>query len=131
MPYLNRAIAKETLGVEAAQRGDSQGAQALWRSAAEDASRAIELDPKEFAAWFDRWEAWVSACFLSRGGGAGCGPLQTGVRHLLPVEVCLQPCARTARRPILARHLPPTLPVCLADDATVLLLQGQHRHAAE
>ncbi|PRW60068.1 tetratricopeptide repeat [Chlorella sorokiniana] len=54
VPYLNRAIAKETLGVQAAQRGDSQGAQTLWRSAAEDASRAIELDPKEFAAWFDR-----------------------------------------------------------------------------
>lgn len=57
MPYLNRAIAKETLGVQAAQRGDSQGAQDLWRSAAADASRDIELDPKEFAAYFDRWAA--------------------------------------------------------------------------
>jgi len=57
VPYLNRAIAKETLGVQAAQRGDSQGAQDLWRSAAADASRAIELDPKEFAAYFDRWAA--------------------------------------------------------------------------
>ena len=63
MPYLNRAIAKETLGVEAAQRGDSQGAQALWRSAAEDASRAIELDPSEFAAYFDRWVSSLAACF--------------------------------------------------------------------
>ena len=62
VPYLNRAIAKETLGVEAAQRGDSPGAQALWRSAAEDASRAIELDPKEFAAYFDRWAPLLAAC---------------------------------------------------------------------
>lgn len=54
VPYLNRAIAKETLGVAAADGGDTDGALALWRSAAADCDRAIELDPAEFAAWFDR-----------------------------------------------------------------------------
>lgn len=54
VPYLNRAIAKESLGVAAAARGDSPAAQALWRSALADCDAAIERDSKEFAAWFDR-----------------------------------------------------------------------------
>ncbi|KAI3435885.1 hypothetical protein D9Q98_001943 [Chlorella vulgaris] len=54
VPYLNRAVAKEALGVAAAAAGDSAGALAMWQSAAADCDRAIELDGKEFAAWFDR-----------------------------------------------------------------------------
>lgn len=54
VPYLNRAVAKESLGVHAAASGDAGAALALWRSAAEDCDAAIERDPKEFAAWFDR-----------------------------------------------------------------------------
>ncbi len=54
VPYLNRAISKESLGVAAAARGDDPGAYALWRSALADCDAAIERDPKEFAAWFDR-----------------------------------------------------------------------------
>lgn len=54
VPYLNRAIAKESLGVAAAARGDAPGALALWRSALADCDAAIERDAKEFAAWFDR-----------------------------------------------------------------------------
>lgn len=61
MPYLNRSISKEVLGVEAAAAGNTQRAQQLWRSAADDCSKAIELDPKEFAAWFDRRAACVAA----------------------------------------------------------------------
>ncbi|PSC71431.1 condensin complex subunit 3 [Micractinium conductrix] len=54
VPYLNRAISKETLGVRAAEEGDRLGALALWRSAAADCDAAIERDVAEFAAWFDR-----------------------------------------------------------------------------
>ena len=54
VPYLNRAISKEALGVEAAASGDRAAALQLWRSAAADCDRAIELDGREFAAWFDR-----------------------------------------------------------------------------
>jgi tetratricopeptide (TPR) repeat protein len=54
VPYLNRAISKEALGVEAAAAGDRTAALQLWRSAAADCDRAIELDEREFAAWFDR-----------------------------------------------------------------------------
>lgn len=54
VPYLNRAISKEALGVQAAASGDSSRALDLWQSAAADCDRAIELDPKEYAAWFDR-----------------------------------------------------------------------------
>ncbi|KAL4458527.1 hypothetical protein ABPG75_013392 [Micractinium tetrahymenae] len=54
VPYLNRAIAKESQGVAAAAGGDVSRAQALWRSALADCDAAIERDAKEFAAWFDR-----------------------------------------------------------------------------
>jgi len=75
VPYLNRAIAKESLGVEALARGDRKAAQQLWLSAAADCDAAIERDPKEFAAW---WVCvgvcvWAGVCgrvgVRGRGGG--------------------------------------------------------------
>jgi tetratricopeptide (TPR) repeat protein len=54
VPHLNRAIAYEQLGVDAAASGDFSRAQSLWRQAVEDCDVAITSDPKEFAAWFDR-----------------------------------------------------------------------------
>lgn len=43
VPYLNRAISKEALGVQAAASGDSSRALDLWQSAAADCDRAIEV----------------------------------------------------------------------------------------
>lgn len=54
VPYFNRAIAKEALGVQAAAAGNTGRAQELWQSALQDCSRATELDPSEWAAWFDK-----------------------------------------------------------------------------
>lgn len=51
VPYLNRAIAYEQLGLEAASTADRS---ALWDKAIADCDAAIEADPREFAAWFDR-----------------------------------------------------------------------------
>lgn len=54
MPYLNRAIAKEQVGLEEAEHGHDATAVELWEQAISDCDRAIQLDPKEYAAWFDR-----------------------------------------------------------------------------
>lgn len=54
VPYLNRAIAYESLGVESAAAGDVARAQQLYEQAAADCSRSILLDPAEFTAWFNR-----------------------------------------------------------------------------
>jgi hypothetical protein len=43
VPHLNRAIAKETLGVEAAAQGQRSKAVELWESAAADCDRATEV----------------------------------------------------------------------------------------
>jgi len=51
VPYLNRAIAREQLGLDAA---DPAAAARLWAAAIADCDAAIERDPREFAAWFDR-----------------------------------------------------------------------------
>lgn len=54
VPHLNRAIALEQLGVDAMDRNDSKAANAYWEKAVDDCNIAIEADPKEFAAYFDR-----------------------------------------------------------------------------
>jgi tetratricopeptide (TPR) repeat protein len=54
VPYLNRAIAREQLGVDALDDGDPAAAAALWARAIADCDAAIERDPAEFAAWFDK-----------------------------------------------------------------------------
>lgn len=54
VPLLNRAIAFEQLGVDAQSSGDSTKATGLWERAVEDCNAAIERDPKEFAAFFDK-----------------------------------------------------------------------------
>lgn len=64
VPFLNRAIAYETLGVRAAEGGDASGAVTLWQRALADCSRAVELDPAEFSAWFDRCVPMRSGCCL-------------------------------------------------------------------
>jgi tetratricopeptide (TPR) repeat protein len=51
---LNRCVAREALGAEAAAAGDAAGAAHLWRHALADADAAVAGDPKEFAAWYDR-----------------------------------------------------------------------------
>jgi tetratricopeptide (TPR) repeat protein len=51
---LNRCVAREALGVEAAAAGDVAGAERLWRAALTDADAAVAADPREFAAWYDR-----------------------------------------------------------------------------
>jgi tetratricopeptide (TPR) repeat protein len=54
VPHLNRAIAYEQLGVDAAEEGDMEGASLWWKRALDDCNDAIRSDPKEFAAWFDK-----------------------------------------------------------------------------
>ncbi|KAK9834883.1 hypothetical protein WJX81_006337 [Elliptochloris bilobata] len=54
VPRLNRAIAEEQLGVEAAARGDIAAAERLYAAAVEDCEEAESLDPREFAAWFNQ-----------------------------------------------------------------------------
>lgn len=54
VPYLNRAIALEELGLQAAAEGRSGDAQERWLEALADCDSAIERDAKEFAAWFNK-----------------------------------------------------------------------------
>ena len=49
MPYLNRAIAREQLGVERAAAGNSGAAAQLWEAAVADCDAATQHDPQEFA----------------------------------------------------------------------------------
>lgn len=54
VPYLNRAVALEQLGVDQEAAGNNQGALRLWQEAMRDCDAATQRDPQEFAAWFDR-----------------------------------------------------------------------------
>lgn len=54
VPLLNRAIAYEQLGVDAATAGHPDQARTFYTSALEDCKRAIENDPEEFAAYFNK-----------------------------------------------------------------------------
>ena len=116
MPYLNRAIAKESLGVAAAARGDSPAAQALWRSALADCDAAIERDSKEFAAWFDRGnirmrlEQWgdaltdfSTAADLAPGlpGGHATAGMRAGAHRVsMPGTACLDAPQPRSSRPV-------------------------------
>lgn len=53
VPYLNRAVAREQLGVERQASGAQGPAVELWRAAMADCDAAVERDPQEFAgvAW--------------------------------------------------------------------------------
>ncbi|MEW5304103.1 MAG: hypothetical protein WDW36_006737 [Sanguina aurantia] len=53
VPYLNRALALEQLGVDEEAKQAGSGLP-LWTSAMRDCNDAIERDPQEFAAWFNR-----------------------------------------------------------------------------
>lgn len=97
VPYLNRAISKETLGVRAAEEGDRLGALALWRSAAADCDAAIERDVAEFAAW------WVMCGMCGRwvGGWAGGvlrrqGVLDSDCRGSCPLPMYTHHCVLPA-----------------------------------
>ncbi|DBA96166.1 hypothetical protein WJX77_001862 [Trebouxia sp. C0004] len=57
VPYLNRALAEEQLGVDADEHNQHQEAQVQYSGAVKDCDLAIERDPKEFAAWFNRGNA--------------------------------------------------------------------------
>ncbi|KAK9810839.1 hypothetical protein WJX73_000709 [Symbiochloris irregularis] len=54
VPYLNRALAYEQLGVDADTSGDSSQAAGYFRQAIDDCDAAVQRDPKEFAAWFNK-----------------------------------------------------------------------------
>lgn len=86
MPYLNRAISYEALGVEAAERGDAAGAAELWRKALADCSRAVELDPQEFAAWFDRCAPPAAPLLLPLWL-----PQRPSSVHVVPAATCPPP----------------------------------------
>lgn len=57
VPYLNRALAEEQLGVDADEQGQHQLAQEQYAGAVKDCNLAIERDSKEFAAWFNKGNA--------------------------------------------------------------------------
>eukprot|EP00891_Asterochloris_glomerata_P007688 jgi/Astpho2/7688/Aster-x0780 len=57
VPFLNRALASEQLGVEAASSGRQQEAQQHYKRAVADCQAAIDRDPKEAAAWFNKGNA--------------------------------------------------------------------------
>jgi len=57
VPYLNRALAEEQLGVDAEQQDQHQHALSQYSSAVKDCNDAIERDPKEFAAWYNKGNA--------------------------------------------------------------------------
>ncbi|GFR42536.1 hypothetical protein Agub_g3442, partial [Astrephomene gubernaculifera] len=73
VPYLNRAIALEQLGVLAAAAARPEEAHACWQHALSDCDTALQLDPKEAAAWFNkgnvqlRLRDWAAAagCFVA------------------------------------------------------------------
>jgi tetratricopeptide (TPR) repeat protein len=114
VPYLNRAIAKETLGVQAAAGGDPTGALALWRSAAADCDRAIELDPAEFAAWFDRGNIHVrlgdyAAALTDFTTAADLAPGLAG-GAAKSAAALLAPCVLEAAAQAAAGHHPPPPP---------------------
>lgn len=54
VPYLNRAIALEELGVHAEEAGQAGQARDRWQAALADCEAAIARDPTEFAAWFNK-----------------------------------------------------------------------------
>ncbi|EFJ52362.1 hypothetical protein VOLCADRAFT_86720 [Volvox carteri f. nagariensis] len=54
VPYLNRAIALEELGLQLAREGHVEEAGARWREALADCDSAISRDVREFAAWFNK-----------------------------------------------------------------------------
>ncbi|GLI63962.1 hypothetical protein VaNZ11_007129 [Volvox africanus] len=54
VPYLNRAIALEELGLQLERVGRPAEAGVRWREALEDCDSAIALDAREFAAWFNK-----------------------------------------------------------------------------
>lgn len=57
VPYLNRALAEEQMGVDADEQNQHQEAQEQYTGAVQDCDQAIARDPKEFAAWFNRGNA--------------------------------------------------------------------------
>ncbi|PNW77445.1 hypothetical protein CHLRE_10g436850v5 [Chlamydomonas reinhardtii] len=67
VPYLNRAIALEELGLQLQGQGRPEEASARWLEALADCASAIERDPKEFAAHFNkgnvelRLQDWAAA----------------------------------------------------------------------
>ncbi|PNH11406.1 UDP-N-acetylglucosamine--peptide N-acetylglucosaminyltransferase [Tetrabaena socialis] len=54
VPYLNRAIALEELGLQLEAQGRAEEAGARWLEALADCDSAIQRDSKEFAAWFNK-----------------------------------------------------------------------------
>mmetsp|Transcript_39763 Transcript_39763/g.88383 ORF Transcript_39763/g.88383 Transcript_39763/m.88383 type:complete len:350 (+) Transcript_39763:169-1218(+) len=55
VPYLNRAIALEQLGVDIQEAGGQQEqARQRWQEAEADCEAAISRDSQEFAAWFNK-----------------------------------------------------------------------------
>ncbi|KXZ42289.1 hypothetical protein GPECTOR_167g170 [Gonium pectorale] len=54
VPYLNRAIALEQLGLQLAAEGRPAEAGERWQEALADCDSAIARDGKEFAAWFNK-----------------------------------------------------------------------------
>ncbi|KAK3239561.1 hypothetical protein CYMTET_50519 [Cymbomonas tetramitiformis] len=54
VPYLNRAIVKEALGSRSQMQGDLKEAQGFFMSAIDDCNRSIQLDPNEFAAYYNK-----------------------------------------------------------------------------
>ncbi|KAG2501266.1 hypothetical protein HYH03_001072 [Edaphochlamys debaryana] len=54
VPYLNRAIALEELGVQLSAQGQQAEAGRRWGEALADCDAAIERDRQEFAAWFNK-----------------------------------------------------------------------------
>ncbi|GIL71804.1 hypothetical protein Vretimale_761 [Volvox reticuliferus] len=54
VPYLNRAIALEELGLQLEREGLPAEALVRWREALADCDSAIARDAREFAAWFNK-----------------------------------------------------------------------------
>ncbi|GLC41189.1 hypothetical protein PLESTB_001528700 [Pleodorina starrii] len=54
VPYLNRAIALEELGLQLEREGRPAEAGDRWQEALADCDSAIARDAKEFAAWFNK-----------------------------------------------------------------------------
>lgn len=57
VPLLNRAIALEQLGLDLEAQGQHDAAVVRWQAAVADCDAAIQRDPKEAAAWFNKGNA--------------------------------------------------------------------------